>query len=56
MPKQLAIKIAIGNDAMQDGADLAEAPRKIANEVESGDTFGAVYDANGNSVGAYQIA
>ncbi len=53
------LTIELGNDAMQDGTDVASALRSVAKRVD-GDSFTRVdgrkiMDANGNSVGTWEV-
>jgi hypothetical protein len=48
------LSIELGNDAMQDGLDVAAALREIADRIEHDlEARGKVRDANGNTVGEY---
>lgn len=51
------LEIALGNEAMQTGSDVAEALRFIAGRVEANDPIrsasGMIQDNNGNRVGTY---
>ena len=58
------LSITLGNDAMQDSGDVADALRRIANEIESdgwgtrcagGYTAQTVFDINGNTVGQFKV-
>jgi hypothetical protein len=53
------LTIALGNDAMQNGDDIAEALRHTASRVEAGglETLqsGPVRDLNGNTVGSWEV-
>lgn len=63
MSQHFTLDIRLGNDAMQTGDDIAAALRIAADQVESaydGDGKPSskvlVWDANGNSVGLWEIA
>ena len=52
--------IELGNDAMQDGADVARLLRQLARKIDS-DTFtaanyGVLHDVNGNRVAKWEMA
>lgn len=50
---KFVLEITMGNDAMQDGADVAGLLRDAADYLESGGTSDTLYDYNGNKVGTY---
>ena len=52
---KLQLSIDMGNDAMQDGTDLATALRREAARLEDGFSSGYITDANGNQVGHWEI-
>lgn len=59
---RFVIDITLGNDAMQDGPDVARALRKIADVVESCTPYvvkaegpGTIRDENGNKVGTWRF-
>lgn len=51
------LTIELGNDAMQDGRDVAEVlteiARKVGYVIEA--TSGRIFDANGNTVGGWEF-
>jgi hypothetical protein len=47
--------IRLGNDAMQDAADVAQALRAIAVRLDAGATSGPVVDVNGSTVGTFTL-
>lgn len=54
------LTIELGNDAMQDGGDVAAAMRGIARRIEDNGLLnrvdgGRVMDLNGNSVGSWEV-
>jgi hypothetical protein len=55
----LLVRIDLGNDAMQNGTDLANALREIAEKIDGAEATridqGNIRDANGNTVGHYQM-
>lgn len=51
---KFVLKIELGNEAMQDGTDVAGALRKIAEKLETGREGGTILDENGNPVGQYE--
>ena len=53
---KLTLTIEMGNDAMQDGRDLAACLAHEAERMEDGFTSGYITDANGNQVGYWEIA
>jgi hypothetical protein len=53
---QFTLRIELGNAAMQLAGDVAEALRRVADDVEAGETSGVVMDANGNTVGGWEGA
>ena len=53
---KLSLTIDMGNDAMQDGTDLADCLRREAQRMEDGFTSGYITDANGNQVGYWEIS
>jgi hypothetical protein len=52
--------IELGNDAMQDGRNVADALRKLAGRIEDNDfrrvDGGGIMDLNGNSVGKWEVS
>lgn len=50
------LRIDMGNDAMQTPYDVADALRGVILTLDNGGTYGAVKDANGNTVGQWAIA
>lgn len=51
---KFTLTIESGNAAMQTPDDLAEALRRVADDVQAGRGAGYVKDRNGNSVGTYE--
>lgn len=49
------LRIELGNAAMCRVEDVAEAVRRLAERLESGDESGNVYDVNGNTVGSFEF-
>jgi hypothetical protein len=50
------LKIRLGNDAMQDPADVAEALERVARELrDSGFRPTRIKDLNGNTVGEWKL-
>lgn len=50
------LKIELGNDAMQNQADVAHALMTVATKIrKTGSIEGAIFDDNGNKVGTYQV-
>jgi hypothetical protein len=61
MTKQFFIKINLGNELMQDGADVAEALREVADKIDGlalkfpfSEAY-SIQDKNGNTVGSYGV-
>ena len=61
---KFTLEIQLGNDAMQNGADVAELLRKVAARIESnpfdsynddGEFGGVLKDRNGNTVGKWEV-
>ena len=61
---KFTLSITLGNDAMQDNGDVADALRRVANEIESDgwgtrltDGYAAqtIFDINGNDVGHFKV-
>ena len=52
-PGSFALKISLGNEAMQTGEDVARALRKVADKLDRGEDRGRVVDDNGNAVGEW---
>lgn len=60
---RIEIEIRLGNDAMQTGADVAGALRKLAKHIESygsddliePETIKHIMDSNGNCVGQMEL-
>lgn len=52
--------IELGNDAMQDGTDVANVLRVLSNKLETcgfeNDIVGTVRDENGNTVGRWEVS
>jgi hypothetical protein len=53
MRAQFTVKIYLGNDAMQTPEDVADALRRVAEQLENGTTEGSIRDINGNTVGSF---
>lgn len=58
--RTFTLSIQIGNAAMQDGYDVAEALRTVASRVEGLAGYappysGSIYDTNGNKVGRWAV-
>lgn len=49
------VTIELGNEAMQDEIDIAEALGKIVDQLDRCEPTGLVRDRNGNTVGRYAI-
>lgn len=49
------LRIVLGNDAMTDRNDLANALSETAKRVRDGATGGPILDANGNGVGHFKM-
>ena len=56
---KFTLTIELGNDAMQDGGDVARALLKLAQRLEGNDfrrvDGGGIMDLNGNSVGKWEV-
>lgn len=52
---RFAAWIRFENEAMQDPRDAAEALEKVVAQLNAGAYEGTIMDANGNSVGAWDI-
>lgn len=50
---QFTLTVALGNDVMQEPAEVAHALREVAEKLEDGQLSGVIQDANGNTVGAF---
>jgi hypothetical protein len=56
MADVFGLEITLGNDAMRNRYDIAEALRGVAERIEAGSVdSGKVKDLNGNSVGSWTI-
>lgn len=55
--EQFKLTIRLGNEAMQDSDDIAEALRRSADRIEQRDNAaeGAILDRNGNTVGSFEV-
>lgn len=56
MPETFRLEITLGNDAMSDSLDIAEALERTSAEIISHGTAGdsgVIRDANGNTVGRW---
>lgn len=53
------LKIELGNDAMQDGADVARLLRKLAKQIDwerfTASDYGNCMDVNGNTVARWEV-
>lgn len=49
------LKIALGNDAMNSPEEVAAALRAVADRLDAGRTQGTILDANGNTVGTWDL-
>lgn len=50
------LRIQLGNHAMETAENVAEALRHVADQIEAtGELAGRVRDANGNTVGSYEV-
>lgn len=52
---KFTLEIELGNDAMQTSDDVAEALANVTNSLLDGLTSGAIRDANGNTVGKWNL-
>jgi len=50
---EFTLQITLGNDAMQDLSDIADALRRVAGALEDGRSAGPIRDINGNTVGEW---
>lgn len=50
------VKIETGNAAMSGGRDVAAVLREVAERLERGEEAGNVRDANGNTVGGWELS
>lgn len=48
---RFTLELALGNEAMQNPTQVADALRLVAKLVESGDQVGNIRDTSGNTVG-----
>lgn len=53
--RKFKVEIELGNDAMQSDADIADALNAVAIRVLGGQTYGGIGDANGNTVGYFEL-
>ena len=54
----MSVKIEFKTDDDACTRDITEIPRIlhiIANQIERGETFGVVWDINGNNIGSYTV-
>lgn len=51
-----ALSITLGNDDMQDCADVARALPRVIAALENGAIWGTVIDVNGNTVGEWSVS
>lgn len=49
------LKIELGNAAMNDHVDVANALKKVAIKVGTGHDYGKIVDYNGNTVGEFEF-
>jgi hypothetical protein len=54
MEELFTLWIRMGNDAMQDGGDVAGGLEDVGHALRSGSTSGRVRDTNGNTVGEWE--
>lgn len=55
-PLTFTLTITLGNDAMQDGGDIAEALEWVADHTDiMGSREGSIRDRNGNTVGKWEV-
>lgn len=52
---KLRLEIEGGNDAMQDGNDMAWALNQVADRLRDGRTAGIIRDDNGNKTGQWEV-
>lgn len=50
------LTIELGNDAMREAADVADALEQVAAQVRDGYNAGRIMDVNGNTVGRYEAS
>jgi hypothetical protein len=50
-----SLRIDLGNDAMQENEDVADALAGVATDVGAGQMEGIIRDVNGNTVGRWQF-
>ncbi|MEK6794089.1 MAG: hypothetical protein AABZ39_04890 [Spirochaetota bacterium] len=55
MNGKFTLEINLGNAAMSNRWDIAEAVEKVAPKLRRGDISGKIMDENGNSVGKFMI-
>lgn len=56
MPREtFALELELGNAAMREPWDVAQALRRVADAVENGAGAGRVGDVNGNTVGTWTV-
>lgn len=53
--EEFTVRITLGNDAMRSPEDIARELRRVADRVEGGADGGVVRDANGNTVGEFNL-
>lgn len=57
MADEFKLRIRLGNAAMMNGADVADALRRVADVVQdSGDDSAGIRDLNGNTVGSWDLS
>lgn len=49
------VTIEMGNDAMREATDVADALQEIIAHLHGGQTDGAIRDVNGNTVGRFHM-
>ena len=52
---EFTLTIKLGNEAMLDGADIADALDTAGYQVEQGETTALIFDRNGNRVGSWRL-
>ena len=52
---EFTLTIQMGNAAMQTGEDVADVLHNVASDLLTGRTSGTIMDANGNTVGSWNL-
>lgn len=52
---KLIIEIEMGNERMQTRGDFADACERVVSSVRNGHSKGSIRDANGNTVGTFEL-